>query len=281
VEPAILGTTSARRARVAARLRRALFATLILTTSLLGLRELALPQEARPAPGAPAPADHAAEDFAQRFARAYLTYDAADPEAHAGAMATFTGDSLDADAGFTPPETESQAVLWTAVAQQQRTLSGDRVLTVAVQTSRGPDPVYLAVPVRRVRGKALALAGYPAFVGAPLTTTAAEQPDRGPVEDRGLEEVVTRALRNYLAIQPADLRADLTPGAVVTLPSAPMDLSTTREIVWANRPGGDAVLVTVDVEGDRGATFTLTYELGVVRRDRWYVRYVEVFPQDP
>jgi hypothetical protein len=82
------------------------------------------------------------------------------------------------------------------------------------------------------------------------------------------------AVRNYLAGRRDDLLADLAPGAVVSLPERPLRLRSTDAITWARRPR----LVAVEVEAPTGQRLTLRYELAVARRDRWYVRAIEVDP---
>ncbi len=51
-------------------------------------------------------------------------------------------------------------------------------------------------------------------------------------------------------------------------------------MVWVAGPGSGAVLATVTAADSRGATYTLTYELGLAYRERPYVDFIEVIPTD-
>jgi len=208
------GWESARHARWAAVAPRYLASVVLFVFFALGLRAAFFP----PAPAlsaAPprASADAPSEDFALQFARAYLTYDAASPGVRAGALASFVPDGFDAGAGFFPAS-GSQRVLWAQVASDQRALAGGRVITVAVGVSTQRLPVYLAVTVRHDPGRALALVGYPSFVGAPAVDTAGGPPPRSAVEDPAVVEVVERVVRNYLTAAAPNLKADLTDDAL-------------------------------------------------------------------
>ena len=57
------------------------------------------PQAPAVAAHIPPPPDLAAEGFAVRFARSYLTWNAAEPQAHEAALAPFVGPGIDPDAG--------------------------------------------------------------------------------------------------------------------------------------------------------------------------------------
>ncbi len=126
--------------------------------------------------------DHALEEFAQGFARAYLTYDAGRAELRERALARYAPDELDAGAGLVPPDRGSQQVTWTRVAQNQEALAGGRIVVVAAGIASGSEPLYLAVPVDRVDEGAIALTGYPSLVGPP-STARPELPRREEVED--------------------------------------------------------------------------------------------------
>lgn len=267
---------SARLERLRARAPRYLFVALVAVLSLLGFRELVAPTE--PAPAAPSgPAvDYAAEDFAQRFARAYLTYDPRRPGVRERALRGLVPDELEGDAGLTPRE--RQRVLWTEVAQNQEALGGGRVLVVAAGVSTQEEPLYLAVPIRRGQGGALALSAYPSLVGAP-TLGRAELVDREEVDDEQLVAVVERVVANYIAGERQNLAADLAPEARVSLPSRPLRLVSVDDVLWAGEVGSSAVLATVTARDEQGTTWTLTYEVGVDERGgRSYVTFVEVIP---
>src|ERR1700728_70716 len=53
------------------------------------------PATVRAVPRGPAPPDLAAESFASLFARSYLTWNAADPQAHEHDLASFVGPGMD------------------------------------------------------------------------------------------------------------------------------------------------------------------------------------------
>ena len=200
-----------RRSRLPARAPRHLASAAFLVLACLGLRAIFLAALARPdAVARPPPAaDAPSEDLALRFARAYLTFDAADPAAREEALAPYLPGGLSAGAGFDATR-GSRRVLWEDVASDQPSLQGGRVITVAAEVSGTAAPLYLAVTVRHEPGRPLSLVGYPALVGAPAITTSAAEPARQAVSDPEVTEVVERVLRNYLAGSAPELRADLT-----------------------------------------------------------------------
>lgn len=248
--------------------------------SLAGLKQILVGDPAsgtaRPPGGA---ADPAMEQFATSFARAYLTYDASDPEEREEALARFIPEYLGSDGGF-DPERGEQAVLWVEVAQNQEAIAGGRIITVAAQTDRLPTPTHLAVPVRRLRSGELVLAAYPALVGAPVVARSVAEPAFASVEDPELSAMSVRVLSNYLAGQVANLRADLEPGAEVSLPAQTLSLASLDELVWAgDSESGEAVLATATASDPDFGSYALTYEVGVTKRGgRWYARWIEVVP---
>lgn len=244
----------------------------------LGLKGLLWPVAPPPVPRAPAAADAPSEDFALQLARAYLTYDSARPQARSRALAPFLAGGLDSGAGFFAAS-GAQRVRWAEIASDQPALAGGRVITVAAALSTRRLPVYLALTVRHRSRRGLALVGYPSFVGAPLVGAAA-QPSGAPVEDPALKAVLGRVLRNYLAGDAADLRADLAPGAAVTLPTLALRVQRIARLEWIGHAHSGAVLATLGAADGRGATYTLVYELGVERRERPYVDFIEVIPTD-
>jgi hypothetical protein len=241
----------------------------------LGLRSLLLAPDAATEPplAAGAAADAPSEDLALRFARAYLAYDAADPSARTEALAPY----IQGGAGFSADH-GAREVLWEDVASDQPALQGGQVVTVAAQTSNSPAPIFLAVTVRHDPGRPLSVVGYPAVVGAPAIDAQPAEPARDPVTDPEVTQVVERVLRNYLAGSPPDLRADLTDDAQVTLPTVSLHARRVGPVDWISGPGSGAVLATVLAYDDGGDTWTLTYELGIARRERPYVDFIEVVP---
>jgi hypothetical protein len=266
------------RARHAASLPRYLAIGVLVLFVALGVRSAFFSSSGTvAAPLRRAEADAPSQDFALQFARAYLGYDSRWPERLARALAPFLPSALEGAAG-TYAAAGRQRVLWAQVASDQPALAGGRVVTVAAGVSTQRLPIYLAVTVRHDRGRPLALIGYPALVGAPAIASSAPAVRRDAVADSALSEVLDRVLRNYLAGASADLEADLSPGAEVVLPTLRLRLQSVEETVWLGGRGSGAVLATVNATDSRGADYTLSYELGVVYRERPYVDFIEVIP---
>ena len=97
------------------------------------------------------------------------------------------------------------------------------------------------------------------------------------MSEPALSTVVERALRNYLAGSPSELAADLAPGARVSLPGIELALQSLQSLQWA--PGAGAVLALVQAQDQRGASYTLAYELDVLRaQGRWEVSAIQMDP---
>jgi hypothetical protein len=240
------------------------------------------PAMPRVAASGPAPPDLAAESFAVRFARGYLTWNAAEPQAHETALAPFVGSGIDPDAGLQPPSSGAQRVEWAEVVQERELelapARPEHIYTVAAQTDDA-GLQYLTVDVVRTAEGSLALGGYPAFVGAPASGPAQIQA-QGHLREVGepaLATVVGRALRNYLAASGSELAADLTATAHVSLPAAALSLESMQRLDWA--PGAGAVLAVVAAADARGAHYTLAYELDVLRVEgRWEISAIQMDP---
>lgn len=270
---------SARLERARARAPRYLFAVATAVLALIGARELISPAEAVDSAPHAVRVDHASEDFAQRFARAYLTYDAARPAIRERALRPLVPEELSVDAGLAARG--SQEVLWTDVAQNQEALAGGRVVVVAAEVSTQDAPLYLAVPVYRAAHGAVGLAGYPSLVGAPSVSRAALA-EREAVEEPEILAVARRVVANYLGGEAQNLAADLAPDAEVSLPTRTLRLTSVEDVVWASDVGSTAVLVTGVARDSSHTTWTLTYELGIDRRGgRPYVSFVETVPNAP
>jgi hypothetical protein len=271
------------RLRVARELPRWLLQALAVV-GLLASARFAIDPPRAPAPKVaqqgPAPADLGAEGFAALFARRYLTWNAQDPEAHRQGLVQFVGAGMEPDAGLQVPSTGEEQVQWTQVVQVRTPQPGEHVYTLAAQTDSA-GLVYLTVSVLRTPGGALALAGYPAIVGAPTTAPAKMSHGGGAreVEEPALATVVGRALRNYLAGATSELAADLTVGARVSLPGPAITLSLRAVIQLDWAPGGGAVVATVRAQDERGVQYTLAYELDVTRaQGRWEVSAIQTNP---
>lgn len=224
----------------------------------------------------PAPSDRAAEGYASLFARRYLTWDAAEPLASQRALASFVGPGMEPGAGFQPPGRGEQQVEWDEVVQEREPASGEHVYTVAAQTDTA-GLLYLTVSVIRGEDGGLALAGYPALVGAPASGPAQAPVHMREVGDPALATVVERALRNYLNSSPGELAADLTSGARVSLPGLALSLESVQRLDWS--PDGRSVMAVVQAQDARDAQYTLAYELDVANRQgRWEVSAIQMDP---
>ncbi|HXC45613.1 MAG TPA: conjugal transfer protein [Solirubrobacteraceae bacterium] len=267
------------RIRLARELPRYLLQALALV-GLLASARIAIapprPVSVRVATSGFAASDRAAEGFATLFARSYLSWDSRDPEAHRLALAPFLGSWMETEAGSQPPESGEQKVQWTQVVQVRELASGERVYTVAAQTDTS-GLLYLAVGVVHESSGALALAGYPAFVGAPTATGAAVPAHLREVEEPALATVVSRALRNYLARAESELDADLAANARVSLPDQTLTLQSLDSLDWSAY--GRTVLATLRARDERGGQYTLAYELGVLQSaGRWEISTIQTNP---
>jgi hypothetical protein len=265
------------------RLTRELSRYLLCALSVSGLVASARFAIAPPRPTAsvapvrtPPPPDLAAEGYASLFARRYLTWNAAEPEASQRALAALVGSGMEPDAGLRLPPTGEQHVDWAEVVQERESAPGQRVYTVAAQTDTA-GLLYLTVSVGRTSDGSLALAGYPAFVGAPSSSPAQVAARPHEVGDPGLATVVERALRNYLAASAGELAADLTSSARISLPGVGLSLLSMQRVDWL--PDGRSVVAIVQAQDGRGAQYTLGYELDVaLAQGRWEVSAIQMDP---
>lgn len=239
---------------------------------LLGLRvALAGPPKAAPVSHQVDPLVGAQVDatgFAQGFARAYLSFDSAAPDLHQRALAPYIAGLDDPDAGFAVPSHGGRSVVWTAAVRAVQATPDTTLVTVAVAYGSDPRLDYLAVPVTRLRSGQLAVASLPGLVGPPLLAARYQAPLGDDVEDAQLSAVVRRALSNYLAGARQNLAADLDRGAQVSLPPRPLRLEGLSSLTWL-RAG--VVVATVTAQDAQRLSFSLRYELAVVKRDRWFV----------
>jgi hypothetical protein len=275
--------TIASRALWRIRLVRELPRYLLCAMSVVGLAASARFAIAPPTPDLPAaavrepaPPDRAAEAYAALFARRYLTWNAAEPQVNSSALEPFLGPGMEPDVGLELPASGEQRVEWAEVVQARTPAPGEQIYTVAAQTDTA-GLLYLTVPVARTSNGGLALAGYPAFVGAPAAGPAQSAGHLREVDDPALATVVQRALRNYLAASSSELAADLASGTRVSLPGMPLSLESMQRLDWA--PEGSAVLATVQAQDGRGVGYALAYELDVVHEQgRWEVSAVQMDP---
>ncbi|HEY3959345.1 MAG TPA: conjugal transfer protein [Solirubrobacteraceae bacterium] len=237
------------------------------------------PTAIRVAPRDSSPPDAGAQSYAALFARRYLTWNAAEPEASRGALEEFVQPGMEPEAGLRSPSSGEQLVEWAEVVQERSPMPGEHVYTVAAQTSSA-GLVYLTVGVVREPDGSLALADYPAFVGAPAIGQTQTRVHLREVQEPALQTVVERALRNYLAGSESELEADLARGARVSLPRMGLSLQSLQRLDWA--PGADTLLAVVQADDGRGEQYTLAYELDVTRtQGRWEIAAVQMDPDTP
>jgi hypothetical protein len=264
------------RVRLALELPRYVLMAASVAGLIASLRYALLPPRPR-APAAPRARgpriDRAAEGFAALFARRYLSWSPAESEAGESGATALAGTGFE-DVAPVPPPGSGERVEWAEVVQVRESAVGELAYTVAAQTDRD-GLVYLSVEVAR-RSGGLALAGYPAIVGAPAFTSA--RPARArEISDGALAGVVERALTNYLAGAGEELEADLAAGARVSLPAHPLRVESFAGLSWLS--ASRTVTAVVKARDAAGVRFTLAYELEVVRaQGRWEVAAIQTDP---
>jgi hypothetical protein len=269
----VASVRSRRWLRARARALPVVVALAAVVLSALGLKSLVAGRAPASVVAAP-PSGRALPSWALAvdFARAYLSWDVADPGTHLRALSRFVGGQ--ASIAEELPARGSQRVLWAQAVQSRPDGPSRQVVVVEAETDHGL--VYLAVPVA-YGNHGWSVAGWPAVVGEPAIVVGDPSQENGQaVADASLREVVSRALGNYLKGDAADLQADLDPAAVVSLPPHPLSGLRVDSVVW-QAPG--TVAVDVHASDALGVTDALRYELDVVRRDRWYVRAIHTDPR--
>ena len=221
--------------------------------------------------------DRAAEAFAQRFARAYLSFDSRDSDKRLSELAAFTGGSgTTASAGFTPPQKGSRTALSTVIEQDAPTDRDRRVYVVGVQTD-SDGLLHLAVTVVRRDDGSIAIEGFPALVGGPYTSPQVDDSHGVDIADENLRMVLRRTLLNYLGHHTDNLTADLTQDAQISLPDLQLRLKDLQQVYWTSPDS--SVRATVVAKTTDGAEMTLSYELDVVQTaDRWMVSAIQTIP---
>jgi len=217
--------------------------------------------------------DLAAAGFAETFARAYLNWDADRPEQRDRLVASLSSEIVE-PGSLRPADGESQHVSSASAILQERR---GRTVLVTVAVAVEDASIYLVVPVARDEHGLLFVSAPPAIVGPPVAQNVRRPVDEDLVEDPGLVEVATRAVRNYLARERTNLIADLAEDAVVALPDAPLEVGGVDAVTWVRRPTRVAVLL--DAAAGDATRMTLRYELNVVdSAGRWLVRSIGTNP---
>lgn len=216
------------------------------------------------------PLGQASAAFAVGFARAYL----AEPSLRRLGDRFAEGVTPRAGAG-TPGRVVAQA----EVAQTRRLGGGRAIVTVACELLGGR-VLYLAVPIVRNSAGEVAALGAPSLVAAPETAgLEAERTQPLSGADAGaIGELVDRFLAAYVsASEPADLSYYVAPGTSVA-PIGGLRLVGTPNVRESQDEGGPDRTVIASVRARDEAsnvTYSLSYRLELVRRERWYVSAVE------
>lgn len=266
---------SLRMLRLRARAPRTFLAVLVVVLCVAGVRSILSPRPTGARTVATGSGyDLGAGAFAQSFTEAYLTWGGEVSESQRRlALKPFLAEGIETNGGLAPAAKTNESVRATQVAEESSAGAIIDVLVVA-ETTNGTQ--YVSVPVARGGRGLLTVVSYPALVGPPATDTARTVPAPQPVDDQALETVVSRALGNYLAGHTANLRADLTPSAIVSLPNQALELREIGSVTWL--VPNHTVNAQVEVKEEQGTRLTLTYQVGVTRHDRWYVSSIQFDP---
>jgi len=86
------------------------------------------------------------------FARRYLSWNAAEPQASMRSLEPFLGSAMESGAGLVIPASGAQRVEWAEVVQAREPSRREHVYTVAAQTDDS-GLIYLTVSVERSSGR--------------------------------------------------------------------------------------------------------------------------------
>jgi hypothetical protein len=222
--------------------------------------------------------DDEARAFAVDFSRAYLSYSPRDRDEQGRALADFVAPELAATIAPERLEDAVPQVVQTATVAGTKAIDDRRAL-VTVAAGDGDATRYLAVPVGRDPGGALAVYDLPSFEPPPdrasLPATQGE-PLTG-VERSQIEDVVGRFLRAFLAGRADELDYLAPTGTRMGALAQPLEAVGVVSVVQVGPGAADAreVLATVRARDIKtGAVYALRYRLHLVREDRWYVAAV-------
>lgn len=241
---------------------------------------------ARPAVAASWPDDEA-RAFAADFARAYLSYSPRHPQRYVRQLRRFVSPAAASSILPRFAQRESrQAVQSATVARTARVDGGRALVTVAATIEAGGvSTEYLTVPVARDARGGLTVYDLPSF-SAPPATGSAEALEFEPLasaERAGIEDVVTRFFRAFLAGRADELEYLVPAGTRVQALGRPYELVGLDAVEQLGPARGRwrSVVATVrarDVQ--TRAVYPLRYRLALVRSDRWYVATVNTTPRE-
>jgi hypothetical protein len=265
------------------RLGRATLWLLVLVLLLRGVASVMEPREPSAVattskPAAAAWPDDEVRAFASDFARAYLTYNAKDPEASATAIRAFVGSEL---ASSIVPEygedASRRAVGSVSVARVTKLNDSRALVTVAAAATGGTQ--YLSVPIARDGSGGLVVSDLPSLAAPPSVASApASETESLPAGEREpIEDVVTRFLTAYLAGDAGELSFFTPTGVRVGALAQEHELVDVTSLALVAPAQGRVreVLATVRArDAATGATYGLRYRLQLVREDRWLVAAV-------
>lgn len=234
---------------------------------------LANPARESSTPRAEIGGEGAADAFAVRFARTYLT----DPSP--SALVPYLAGGTSVPAG-SPPLGAGSEVAQAEVAGTQNLGGGRAILTVACEL-RDARTLYLAVPIARSGAGEVAALGAPSIVAAPAVAgVGAQRPQ--PLAGSGaaaIASLVGRFLPAYLSsTSPAALSYLLAPGATVTPLGGELSLlaiSNLSQIGSGEGPRRTVIASASVRDTASGVTYRLAYRLSVVRQGRWYLAAVQ------
>jgi hypothetical protein len=258
-----------------------LVVVVLLLRGLAAVLEPREPARAVPAPRAAVPAwpDDAARAFAAEFARAYLSYDPADPEASAAAVQAFATPLL---ASTIAPEYDEDAprrkVGQVTVARVERV--DDRHALVTVAAATGDGTTYLTVPVAHGANGGLVVSDLPSLSAPPPRATVEEESHESlaTAERPAIADVITRFFRAYLAGEADGLEYLAPAGVHIGALAHEHELLDLTSLSLAEPAKGSERDVLASVRArdiETGAVYDLGYRVRLVREDsRWYVSAV-------
>ena len=256
--------------------RAALYATMMLLL-VLGVRDLLRPFSSPSGATAAAPAwAQAAEVYAARFARDYLTFDSSAPDRYKARIARYLPEGVDPMFGWDGQG--RQAV--TLTLPSGITVSGDRsaVVTIAVLVTGGTWE-YLAVPVVAGDG-AFVVAGTPALVPPPARASVSAPPELE--NDTALSAALMPTMAAFFAAygtaDATQLSYYAAPGARVSgVGGLTLAALVSLRVEAAGGGRGDRT-AEADVrwsDGASGGSFVQSYALRLRQAEgRWYVASV-------